>query len=147
MSSILALARRRPTPPVGNPKVTFEEADVAVDDLRPHLAGADAVVHLAWLFQPTHRPVVTWRANAVGSASVFAAGDPALLDLVLGLPLLDTTRARDELGWAPRHSSLDALHELIEGIAHGAGGSTPPLTPDSPGQRPHEVAGGVGERP
>jgi hypothetical protein len=30
------------------------------DDLVPHFRGADAVVHLAWLFQPTHDPATTW---------------------------------------------------------------------------------------
>jgi nucleoside-diphosphate-sugar epimerase len=47
------------------------------------LAGADAVVHLAWFFQPTHQPNVTWRNNVVGSQRVFDAtarcGVPALV--------------------------------------------------------------------
>jgi UDP-glucose 4-epimerase len=89
---------------------------------------------------PRAATALAWRAH-------LAPADPALLDLVVGLPLLDTTRARHELGWTPQHPALDALHGLVDGIAHGAGGSTPPLTPDSPGQRAHEVAGGVGERP
>src|SRR5690606_9993072 len=46
-------------------------------------AGADAVVHLAWAFQPTHDPATTWRTNVLGSMRVFdavaAAGVPALL--------------------------------------------------------------------
>ncbi len=25
------------------------------------------LIHLAWLFQPTHNPVTTWRANVEGS--------------------------------------------------------------------------------
>ncbi len=41
-----------------------------VDDL---LEGADAVVHLGWLFQPSHRPDETWRNNAVGAARVLEA--------------------------------------------------------------------------
>ena len=36
------------------------------------LAGADVVIHLAWLFQPTHQPLVTWQAN-VSSTPVFDA--------------------------------------------------------------------------
>jgi UDP-glucose 4-epimerase len=39
--------------------------------LTPHLHGADALGHLAWMFQPTRRPGVTWQANVVGSARVF----------------------------------------------------------------------------
>lgn len=324
VSSVVAIARRRPPASESDRKVAWTEADVAVDDLRPHLDGADALVHLAWLFQPTHQPMVTWRANAVGSARVFAAAadtgiatvvyassvgayspapgrtvdeswathsmpasaygrekayverlldtfearhpgvrvvrlrpafifqrsaateqrrifagpflpnqmvspgrlpvlpvptglsfqavhaedvaeayrlalttpaqgafniaadpvvdaealagllgtrvvrmprflvraavallwrthlapaDPALLDLVLDLPHLDTSRARDELGWVPRHSALDAVRELIDGMAHGAGGATPPLAPDTAAGRARELSSGVGERP
>jgi nucleoside-diphosphate-sugar epimerase len=46
---------------------------VAQDDLVPHLLDADALIHLAWLFQPTHDPVVTWRSNVEGSIRVFDA--------------------------------------------------------------------------
>ncbi|MBW8766897.1 MAG: NAD-dependent epimerase/dehydratase family protein [Geodermatophilales bacterium] len=81
VSEVLGIARRRPE--WQPPKTTFVAADIAEDDLVPHLRGADAVVHLAWLFQPTHSPMVTWQANAVGSARVFeaasAAGVPALV--------------------------------------------------------------------
>lgn len=331
VTSIVGIARRRPDVDPGDPaggragaRVAWVEADVATDDLRPVLQGADVLVHLAWLFQPTHRPTVTWAANAVGSARTFAAAaevgvgavvhassvgayspapgrtvdeswptdslptaaygrekayvervldafearnaqirvvrmrpgfifqrpastaqrrlfagplvpalvarpgrlprlplppglrfqalhaddvaeayrlavtapdaqgpfnlaadpvvdgtllasllhtavvtvprpvvraalaaawrahlvptEPALLDLVLGLPVLDTTRARTELGWAPRRTSVESLRELLDGMASGEGGPTPPLAPDSPGGRVQELATGVGER-
>jgi nucleoside-diphosphate-sugar epimerase len=325
VTSVVGIARRRPDDESGpGAGVEWVEADVATDDLRPHLAGVDAVVHLAWQFQPTHRPVVTWRANAVGSARVFDAvadagvrtlvhassvgayspgpgrtadeswpthslptaaygrekayvervldtfearhpdirvvrlrpafifqwpaateqrrifagpflpnqviepgrlpvlplpqglrfqalhaddaaaayqlalttdvagafniaadpvidataiadllgtrpvevprplaraavalgwharlvpADPALLDLFLDLPLLDVTRAHQELGWHAHRSGLDALRELVEGMAAGAGTDTPPLRPDSLPGRVDEVAtGGVGQR-
>jgi UDP-glucose 4-epimerase len=324
VTSVVAVARRRPRDEASDGKVAWVEADVATDDLRPHLDGADAVVHLAWQFQPTHRPMATWRANAVGSRQVFdaaadagvgtlvhassvgayspgpgrvvdeswptdstptaaygrekayvervldafeprhpgvrvvrlrpafifqwpaateqrrifagpflprrlvepgrlpvlplprglrfqalhaddvasayqaalttdvegpfniaagptidadtlgellearvvevprfaaraavAAGwharllpaDPALLDLFLDLPLLDVTRAHSLLGWRARHSSVDALKELLGGMAAGAGTDTPPLQPDSlPGRVGEVVAGGVGQR-
>jgi UDP-glucose 4-epimerase len=322
VSEIVGIARRRPD--LEPPKTTFVAADVAEDDLVPHLRGADAVVHLAWLFHPTHRPTVTWQANAVGSARLFAAAstagvgalvyassvgayspgpgrrvdeswpthsvptaaygrekayverlldtfearhpdtrvvrlrpafifqrqaaseqrrifagplvpsallrpgrlpvvpwpaglrfqalhaddvaeayrlavvgdargaynvaadpvidaasigevlgsrvvvpvpgpvarvgltaawqlhlvpaEPTLLDLALQLPLLDTTRIRTELGWSPTVSSVDALREVLEGMADRAGGRTPPLAPDSLAGRLQEGATGVGER-
>lgn len=68
---VRAVARR---PPERSwPKTTFVAADVATDDLSPAVAGADAVVHLAWIFQPTHRPEVTWRINVGGAGRVFDA--------------------------------------------------------------------------
>lgn len=80
VTSILAVARRPPgsghVDPPGAP-VAWHQLDVGRDDLRPHLRGVDAVVHLAWLFQPERRPDVTWQANAVGSARVFAAAEDA----------------------------------------------------------------------
>ncbi|MBP2372063.1 nucleoside-diphosphate-sugar epimerase [Pseudonocardia parietis] len=324
VSSVLGLARRLPRwRPDG---VEWAAADIASDDLGPHLRGADVVVHLAWLFQPTHDPVLTWRVNALGGIRVFRAaveaGVPALIhassvgayspgpkdhpvdeswptdgwptagytrekaylervldgmqaehpqlrivrmrpgfifkreaateqrrlfagpllpnplarpgliplvpdlpglrfqalhsldvgeafraavvrpvrgafnlaadpvldaaelaqllgartvrlpapavraalvtawqlhllpasphlfDAVLRLPILDTTRARDELGWQPRHSSLDAMREFLDGLRDGAGMDTPPLAPSTSGPlRSHEVATGVGVRP
>lgn len=30
-------------------------------------------MHLAWLFQPTHDPVTTWRNNVLGAIRVFEA--------------------------------------------------------------------------
>jgi UDP-glucose 4-epimerase len=71
VSSIVGLARRRPDWSV--PKVTWVQADVASDDLAEHFAGADAVVHLAWLIQPSRDPWKLWNANVVGSERVFSA--------------------------------------------------------------------------
>jgi UDP-glucose 4-epimerase len=72
VGSILAAARR-PAPGWAPAKTRFVSLDLAEDALTPHLEGADAVVHLAWLFQPTHRPTVTWQANSIGSARLFDA--------------------------------------------------------------------------
>lgn len=71
VDSVLGLARRLPDLSLG--KVAWATADVAEDPLEDHLAGADAVVHLAWLFQPTHRPDVTWNANVLGTQRVLDA--------------------------------------------------------------------------
>ena len=51
------------------------------------------------------------------------------LDMGLSVPLMDTTRARDELGWEPRQSSLEAIREVLSGIADAEGEPTPPLEP------------------
>ncbi len=56
---------------------------------------------------------------------------PGWIDLALGVPLLDTTRAREWLGWEPRHDAGEALLELLDGLREQAGAPTPPLAPDS----------------
>jgi nucleoside-diphosphate-sugar epimerase len=324
VEAIVGVARRRPEWTA--PKTTWIEADAARDDLAPTFQGADAVVHLAWVFQPTHDPLFTWRNNALGSMRVFEAvaaanvpslvyassvgayspaegagpveesfpthslptaaygrekayveraldifevrhpecrvvrlrpgfifkrnsasqqrrlfagpllpsflarpalipvvpalagmqfqalhtedaaaayvlavlgdvrgafnvaadpvldpatlgellgarpvplpvaaaraamaaawhlhvipAEPALLDLVLSLPVMDTTRARTELGWTPRHTATEAVAEFLAGLRTGAGMPTPPLDPATGGRlRGHEFATGVGERP
>lgn len=324
VTSVVGLARRLPD---WRPsKTTWHAVDVTTRDLAPYFAEADAVVHLAWLFQPTHDPVTTWRANILGSSRVFEAvagqgvpvlvyassvgayssgpkdrpvgedwptdgwpgaaygrekayverlldvferdhpatrvvrlrpgfifkresateqrrlfggplvpqrlarpglipfvpdtpglrfqavhGDdvgeayrlavtrpasgafniaadpvidppalaellgarlvpvsgwalrsaaavawhlrlipasPGLVDLVLRMPIMDVTRARDELGWRPRHTALDALRELLEGLRTSAGMDTPPLSPETGGPaRPGEVRAGAGTWP
>ncbi|HEV2790392.1 MAG TPA: NAD-dependent epimerase/dehydratase family protein, partial [Solirubrobacterales bacterium] len=40
---------------------------------------------------------------------------PGWIDLALGVPMMDTSRAREELGWEPTISSLDALDDLLKG--------------------------------
>jgi UDP-glucose 4-epimerase len=71
VSSVLGLARRLPNWQA--PKTHWVRADIAHDDLVPHLRGADALIHLAWLFQPTHDPITTWRSNVEGGIRVFRA--------------------------------------------------------------------------
>ena len=323
VDTIVGLARRAPG--WQPPKTTWAEVDVAKDDLEPHFRGADVVVHLAWIFQPTHDDLETWRHNVLGSLRVFDAvanagvpalvyassvgayspgpqdepvdetwpthalphasygreksylersldtfalehpevrlvrlrpgfifkreaaseqrrlfagpllpnrlvrpgllpvfpdlpglrfqalhsldaahayrlailrpvdgafnvaadpvldartlgellgarpvrlpawpvraavaaawhlhlipASPMLVDLMLSLPVMDTTRARSVLGWSPSFSSLDAVSEMIEGIRDDAGMETPPLDPDAGGTlRKDEFATGVGQR-
>lgn len=54
---------------------------------------------------------------------------PGWLDLARQVPLMDTTRAQVELGWTPRYSAVDALRELVDGMAERAAGPTPVLSP------------------
>jgi nucleoside-diphosphate-sugar epimerase len=323
VDAVIGIARRPPN--WQPPKTTWIQADASCDDLEPHFRGADAVVHLAWLFQPTHDELATWRNNVLGSIRVFDAvaragvkavvyassvgayspgpkdhgvdeswpthalptaaygreksylervldtferehqdirvvrlrpgfifkresaseqrrlfagpllpsgfmrpsllpivpdlpglrlqalhaldaahayrlavlkpvrgafnlaadpvldpdtlGDllnarpvklplapiraavaaawklhllpasPTLVDLALSLPIMDTARARTELGWQPTLSSLEAISEFLEGLRDGAGMQTPPLDPRAGGRFRHkEVTTGVGQR-
>jgi nucleoside-diphosphate-sugar epimerase len=71
--------------------------------------------------------------------------EPGWVDMALAVPLLDCTRARDELGWAPRRGADDAFIELFDGMREGAGHPTPPLDPATSGPlRVREVLTGVG---
>ena len=72
---------------------------------------------------------------------------PGWLDMALGVPVMDSSRARNELGWSPAHSSIDALLELLAGINEQSGMPTPPLDPDTAGPgRLGELKSGVGRR-
>ncbi len=72
---------------------------------------------------------------------------PGWFDLGRTVPLLDCSRARDELGWTPRRRADEALLELIEGMRERAGDDTPPLSPTTGGPaRTRELATGVGRR-
>jgi UDP-glucose 4-epimerase len=61
--------------------------------------------------------------------------------------MMDTTRAREQLGWEPTITSLQALDDLLKGMRNAEGGSTPPLEPSAGGPlRAGELATGVGQR-
>ncbi|HWM62611.1 MAG TPA: DUF892 family protein [Solirubrobacterales bacterium] len=71
---------------------------------------------------------------------------PGWLDMALNVPLMSSDRAREELGWEPRHSGVEALEELLEGLRKGHGAKTPPLEADSAGARLEDLKTGVGAR-
>ncbi|MEU1186300.1 SDR family oxidoreductase [Streptomyces sp. NPDC005859] len=73
VATVRGLARR--IPDWSPPKTEWTAVDLASGraDLADAFAGADAVVHLAWAFQPTHDPAATWRTNVLGSIRVFEA--------------------------------------------------------------------------
>lgn len=56
---------------------------------------------------------------------------PGWLDLGLGVPVMDTTRAREVLDWRPVHAARDVLTELLDGMRDHAGAATGPLRPRS----------------
>jgi UDP-glucose 4-epimerase len=72
---------------------------------------------------------------------------PGWLDMGLAVPVMDTRRAREDLGWTPRRSSTDALQDLLEGMRAPAGLETPPLDPRAGGLLcVREFLTGVGRR-
>lgn len=71
VETVLGLARR--VPRAAFAKTEWVSADVAQDELATHFRGADCVVHLAWLIQPSRDPQRMWRTNVLGSRRVFEA--------------------------------------------------------------------------
>ena len=81
---------------------------------------------------------LTWRAHLQPTPAGW-------LDMGLGVPVMDTRRAREELGWTPRRDAGETLLELLEGIRDRAGADTPPLDPGAGGPlRVRELLTGVG---
>lgn len=71
VTELIGVARRMPEwQPDG---VSWVSADVATDDLRTVVAGADAVIHLAWLLQPSHNQPEQWATNVVGTRRLLDA--------------------------------------------------------------------------
>jgi UDP-glucose 4-epimerase len=56
--------------------------------------------------------------------------------------LLDTSRARRELDWSPRHSGVEAIRETVDGLLHDGAGRSPVLRPRSLGRETRKAARG-----
>jgi nucleoside-diphosphate-sugar epimerase len=81
VTEVVAIARRPAR--FDDPRVRFARADVARDDLDEHLRGADAVIHLAWLIQPSRDEALLRSVNVDGSRRVFEAAGRARVPIVL----------------------------------------------------------------
>ena len=75
VTEIVGLARRRPQ--LERPRTTWVQADVRSAPLTELFAGADAVIHLAWLIQPSRDGAVLEAVNVDGSRRVFEAAAAA----------------------------------------------------------------------
>ncbi|MDO9497769.1 MAG: NAD-dependent epimerase/dehydratase family protein [Nocardioides sp.] len=63
---------------------------------------------------------LSWRAH-------LQPVDPGWVDLAYNVPLLDTTRAQDLLGWDTRTDGPEVLEEIVAGMRARASDTTPPL--------------------
>lgn len=100
--------------------------NVAADDV---LRGADLarlVGHGRLVELP---PAAVRAAVAVAYAGHVVRADPGWLDMAAGVPVLDTSRIRAELGWRPARSAAEAVEELLAGMAVGRGLRSAPLHP------------------
>jgi nucleoside-diphosphate-sugar epimerase len=98
--------------------------------------------------RPIKLPLRPIRAALAAAWNVhLLPASPTLMDLALSLPVMDTARARTELGWHPAHTSLDAIREFLDGLRNRGGMDTPPLEPFAGGRlRAKEFATGVGQQ-
>src|SRR5215211_4226560 len=102
VDSILGLARRRPE--LRMPKVEWAEADIRSADLIALFDGADAVIHLAWLIQPSRDENETESVNVVGSERVFGAVADA------GVPRLVYSSSVGAYSPGPKDQLVDESH-------------------------------------
>jgi nucleoside-diphosphate-sugar epimerase len=71
VTEIVGIARRRPR--LEAPRTTWVQADIVTAPLADLFAGADAVIHLAWLIQPSRDEATLEAVNVTGSRRVFEA--------------------------------------------------------------------------
>jgi UDP-glucose 4-epimerase len=81
VTEIVGVARRHPD--WSAPRTRWEQADVSSSALEPVFAGADAVIHLAWLIQPSRDEQALAATNVHGSQRVFAAAAAAGVDTLV----------------------------------------------------------------
>ena len=78
--------------------------------------------------RPVPLPPAALRAGAAVTYRLhLQPTEPGWVDMALSAPLIDSARARSELGWDPSYRSTDALLELLDGMRRGVDYDTPPL--------------------
>ena len=84
----------------------------------------DALADLVGARPVEVNPGIVRAAVTALSAARLIALTPGWYDVATNTPLMDTSRIRREIGWAPSRSSADAALELIDGLATGATGTS-----------------------
>ncbi|MEW1953187.1 NAD-dependent epimerase/dehydratase family protein [Terrabacter sp. NPDC080008] len=101
----------------------------------PVLSGHDIAAALCARPVRLRQEVVSAAAAAVWLAHLSPL-DPGWVDMALQAPWVDSSRARDVLGWSCEHDAHEVLAELVEGMRQGAGAGGCAL-------RPRHVADGL----
>lgn len=80
-------------------------------------------------------PGIVRAALVTAHKSGLVPADAGWLDMGMQVPLMNNEKAKQELGWAPKHTAAQALRELLEGLAEGRGHVSPPLRPRASGDK------------
>jgi UDP-glucose 4-epimerase len=146
-----AVARRLPLPLPGNLSISFVHADDVADAIvrildrrapgpfnlssEPALS-ADALARVLGTFRVPAPAFVLRAALQVAFRAHLVPTEPGWLDLGLGVPLLESARARTVLDWAPVHRGDDVLREFVAALGRGEGSESPLLQPAGGPRRP-----------
>jgi nucleoside-diphosphate-sugar epimerase len=98
----------------------------------PPITASDIAEALGARLVPAPRQVLRAAVAASWNLGVQPL-DPGWIDLAFEVPLMDSGRARRELGWQPTKDAKTALAELVAGMKAGRGTSSPPMRPRSVG--------------
>ena len=98
--------------------------NIAADDVLYPKDFADLVGQGRFVELP---PRVVRAAVAAAHRSGALPADAGWLDMAMGVPLMDTTRATTELGWRPTRTAKDSVRELIDAMIAGEGHNSPSL--------------------
>ncbi|KUI43354.1 epimerase [Mycobacterium sp. IS-1590] len=99
----------------------------------PFNVAAEPPVGRAQVAEVLHAKPVHVSSGALGALVDFSWRarlqpiDRGWLDMAFSVPLLDCGRAEAELGWSPRWNAVDALADVIGGVARQAHTESPPL--------------------
>jgi UDP-glucose 4-epimerase len=74
-------------------------------------------------------PSVARTAVAVAWHARLVPVSPGWVDMAMQVPLLDVSRAQQDLGWSPTIPAARALRELVDGIVEHDGGGSATLRP------------------
>lgn len=85
---------------------------------------SDAIAGLVGARRVDVNPRAARRVISALSRAGLVALTPGWYDVATNTPLMDTSKARGELGWAATRSSTTSARELIDGLAHGFVGTS-----------------------
>jgi nucleoside-diphosphate-sugar epimerase len=122
---VTGIARRVPAKPGRANWVPVDIAEPGAEELLAEaMAGADAVVHLAWLIQPSRDEKALYRTNVAGSERVFAAALEAGVPHLVHMSSVGAYSRGDKTGlvderWpvaGVRSSSYSRHKSAVEGV-------------------------------